>query len=112
MQKELVDAEVQYGIGAVCEATLEEPQGLTARELIREVIGRPQKSEPAQRAARVLAEVIDSGRTLDVEVTKKQNSHERLAEPAEPNDVVIKSRDESIETDKLTLRASEPYVGG
>jgi hypothetical protein len=105
-------AEVRYGMGAVCEADLEEVEGLTACELIQKVVSTPQQSQSAQRTARVLKEVIGSKRTLDVEIISGHGDDGETGEPVELNDVLIRKSEENTKTDAINIRVSEPYVGG
>lgn len=115
VKKNKIDAEVQYGMGAACSATLLESEvfNVPARNVIMAVANSPQPTEPARRTARVVVEAIRSGRTMDVEVYDGTKSSNVEGRPIELGDVVISDKDEQkLKTDNLTLRVSEPYVGG
>ncbi len=116
VKEEQVDTKLHYGMGAVCEASLPESKvrNMTARNVIMAVTNSPQSSEPARRTARVVTEAIRSGRDMDVEVYEGAKSDEVSGRPVELGDVVIPDRngEKTLETDRLTLQVSEPYVGG
>lgn len=112
--KEL-EVALQYGMGASCTATLEKDsvKGASARDLIRQVVRSPQRSNPSQRAARVLAEIIGSQRTVDVEVLHGDRKDDQPGKPIELDEVVVPdSNEQTPDTEKLTIQISEPYVGG
>lgn len=106
---------VQYGMGAECTATLPDAEvnGKSAREVVTTVANTPQDTELAQGTAEVLKEIIGKRRLIDVEVARHPDNGGRAGEPIEMDDIVIKKGDEQIpESGLLTLRLSEPYVGG
>jgi hypothetical protein len=117
VEEKQIDTEVQYGMGAACSATLLESEvfNAPARKVIMAVVNSPQSTEPARRTARVVAEAICSGRTMDVEVYNETKSNNIEGRPIELGDVVISDKDKNEQnpkTNNLTLRVSEPYVGG
>jgi hypothetical protein len=117
VKKKQIDTEVQYGMGAACSATLLESEvfNVPARKVIMAVVNSPQSTEPARRTARVVAEAICSGRTMDVEIYNGIKSSNIEGRPIELGDVVISDKDKNEQnpkTNNLTLRISEPYIGG
>jgi hypothetical protein len=116
VQEKQIETELRYGMGAACKASLPESRirNMTARNVIMAITGSPQSSEPARRAARVVTEAIRSGRNMDVEVYEGANRDDVSGRPVELGDVVIPDRNgkQDVETERLTLQVSEPYVGG
>lgn len=113
--EELVETEITYGMGATCRAILPKRrvEGVSARDLISTVIDAPQSSDPARRAARVLKEVVGSGRSVDVEVSRSFNGERTENQPVLLDDVVLRT-DKGVTpvTEKIAIQVSEPYVGG
>lgn len=106
---------VPYGIGAAVTGRL--PMGLLAgvpaREVIQRVIATPQDTDPARRTARVLADVLRTGRRIDVEVSASADDS-AIGEPIRLEDVALprKSTGSYPASDTLTIRVSEEYRGG
>lgn len=113
-EKRQLDLGVEYGMSARCCATLEPEtaSGQTARQLISRVSSTEQETKPARRAARVIRDVILSGRRVDVSVVKGSKEKLEAGKPVGLDQVILKSNGGQIETDQLTLRVREPYVGG
>jgi hypothetical protein len=105
---------LQYGMGGACVATLPETEveGSTARDLINSIVKIPQPNKPAQRTARVLVEVIASGRSVDVELSDGKSETVEPGKPIELDDVVVQNNMHDTKPKEITFKVSEPYVGG
>ena len=127
-EKRKVDFGVEFGMSTQCCATLDEDDvlGKTTKNLIQDISAEPQETEAAERTARVLKDVLSKNRPVDVEIAPGPNDYTKPGRPIgidqvpfERNDEEIeveqkpfKTKDEEIETDEVTLRVTEPYVGG
>jgi hypothetical protein len=103
-----VMTEILYGMGAPCQAILPESEikAKTVREIIVAIVNSPQPTVLAFRAARTIADVIASGRQFDIEFSTDSNAK------ATPIEVRDKVNYEIPHIEKLTIKISEPYVGG
>ena len=141
-EKRKMDFGIEFGMSTQCCATLDEDDvlGKTTKTLIQDIAAVPQETEAAERTARVLKDVLSKNRPVDVEIAPGPNDYtepgqpigidqvpferndeenETDQEPFKTNDAVIeieqkpsKTKDEEIETEEVTLRVTEPYVGG
>jgi hypothetical protein len=112
---------VGYGMGgsASAEFRREEIAGKSAREVITQVLGRPQPSESATRTAKVLAEAMKTTRAIDAELIRASRD-KADGKPISLDEVVVdheeaEGQDESVvmqEIEEVTLRVSESYRGG
>lgn len=115
MVTEHVHARVVYGMGAPCDAVLprQKVESSSVRELIDEIVSSRQPSEPARRTASVLAEAMRSGRVLNVEVVRGADGDRAIGQPVSLHDVVLpKGQSPANIPEEVTIRASEPWVGG
>lgn len=115
MVTQQVHARVIYGMGAPCDALLprEEVESSPVSEVVNRVISSPQPSEPARRAASVLAEAIRNRRVLNVEVVRGTNGDAAVGQPVSLHDVMPpKRQDPTSIPEEVTVRVSEPWVGG
>ena len=113
-QRDVV-TQIQYGMGATCQATLPESQvsGRSVRELIRTVATIDQPNEPARRTARVLSDVITSGRSVDVEFSEGARDQKSRKEQFELDEIVFVDQEQQAEATKtLNIHVSEAYIGG
>lgn len=114
---ETFEVHVVYGLGSSCTAQLaaENARGRSARELIREVISRPRAQGPAQRTAKVLGDVLQENREMDVELFSGAAPGAALGDPITLDHVVIPSDGTASPTrsgETFTIQVSESYRGG
>jgi hypothetical protein len=112
-----VDVSVVYGMGGACAGRFprHSVEGLAARDLVQQVIQRPQPAGPAARTAQVLAEVLRSRREIDAELTDGPDEATGRGQPITLDQVVVRGRSDapqSPERDDVTIRISESYRGG
>jgi hypothetical protein len=114
MVKAELKTQVEYGISPPCVATLPRPavRRMTARGLIQTVAKTPQNSSQAERTARFLNSAICAGRELDAEVSLGPNPDRKPGRTVDLDGPVLPSGRATIERDTLTVRVSEPYIGG
>jgi hypothetical protein len=116
-----VDVRVSYGLGKEMFGRFprEEIAGLSARDLIDRVISGPQEPGSAARTAKVLADVLATQRSIDAELTRA-SSGDADGEPISLDQVIVteeggeEQRESPVvqESDQITIRLSESYVGG
>jgi len=113
--EERVLTRVLYGIGGACVAELpvEEVESKSVREIILRVAEEPQRPGPAERTAKVLKEVIQSGgRALYVERTAGPAADPGTGEPLVLDHPVPPSKQREQRARTLEIFASEPFRGG
>ena len=104
-----VQIELQYGMGAACQAALQDTEikNMTAADVILAVVNSPELiTVPALRTARTIADVVASRRQIDLEISAGPDIQ------AKPIDLRDKVGQQIPHTGKITIKISEPYVGG
>ena len=107
---------VVYGMAPPCLAELPGTaiQDRPTRDVILEVAEYPQTTVPRQRAARIVREVVSSGRPLDIEVSRGGTAEDTApGKPVKADEILVPGRENSDAIPQnLTVRMSEPLVGG
>jgi hypothetical protein len=115
-QSQVLDISVRYGIvGAGCSAQIprNEAAGLTARQLVESVLERQSGNGSSSWIGRVLGEVLESRRDVDVELHFGPRT-ETAGAPIGIQDVIELPLPESedAQPSRVTISLSESYRGG
>jgi hypothetical protein len=116
MYRNTILLEAEYGLGASCaaEVPVSEVQGVSASDLLVDLIRRPQRTNEAGRTALVLQDMLTAGRAFDLAVSTPRNGERAAPRHVLPTDVVVRPADaeRGLLPHKVTLHVSESYRGG
>jgi hypothetical protein len=106
-----------YGLGASFRARFDRVkiEGWTARQIMQDAIDRPRPPGPADRTAKVLADVLRENRQVDVELVDGPTDGMTVGRPITLEHVVFPrgdTTDRTQQSDSITIVVSESYRGG
>lgn len=116
-----VRVDVDYGMGGSVSGVFsrDELAGKPAGEVIQRVLDHPQALGTAARTAKVLRDAIQTGRAIDLELTRNESRRSEGA-PITFERILVPREEEAgqgekglvQETEEITMRLSESYCGG